>query len=252
MHSRFELLRNRLLSGGVAAHHVTRYLTELAEHFDDLVAEEKSAGRDHETSERCALSRLGDEESLAESMIAREEFQSWSCRAPWAVYFLGPLFALVGVNFVSLLLILRPVGSLGAGPAGVPMFVPSWFRPFFAAITGFDLFLLPLMVGGAISCLAIRQRTKSLWPLVGLVVVAVFCGTQYFRLEWSPVPNGVESIGVSWGFVPHDHITFDMGIRMLLNIGLTAAPLLLWKSSHSHRMILVVEHNENDDPGEVT
>ncbi len=47
MHSRFDLLRNRLLSGGVAARHVTRYLTELAEHFDDLVAEEKSAGRDH-------------------------------------------------------------------------------------------------------------------------------------------------------------------------------------------------------------
>jgi hypothetical protein len=235
MKSRFDLLRSRLLSGGVAARHVTRYLAELAEHFDDLVAEEKSAGRDHEASERCALSRLGNEENLAKTMIARKEFQSWSHRAPWAVFFLGPLVALVGINFVSLLLILRPVGSLGAGPAGVPMFVPSWFRPFFAAVTEFDLLMLPLMVGGTISCLAIRQRTKSLWPLIGLVAVAVFCGTQYFRLEWSPVPNGVESIGVSWGLVPHDHITLNMGIRMLLNLGLTAAPLLLWRSSHSHR-----------------
>jgi hypothetical protein len=237
MHPYFDLLRDRLLCGGVAPRHVARYLTELTEHFHDLIAEERDADRDRETSEQSALSRLGDADCLANIMIARKEFQSWSHRAPWTVFFLGPLVALVGINFVNLLLILRPVGSLGAGPAGVPMFVPSWYRPFFAAITGFDLFLLPLVVGGVISCVAIRQRSRSLWPLVGLVVVAVFCGTQYFMLEWSPVPNGVESVGVGWGFVPHSHITFDMGIRMLLNLGLTAGPLLLWRSSHSHRMI---------------
>lgn len=241
MHPHFDLLRDRLLCGGVAPRHVARYLTELTEHFHDLMAEERRAGRDCETSERSALSRLGDADYLANTMIARKEFQSWSRRAPWAVFFLGPLVALVGINLVNLLLILRPVGSLGAGPAGVPMFVPSWYHSFFAAITGFDLFLLPLVIGGAISCLAIRQRTKSLWPLVGLVVVAVFCGTQYFRLGWSPIPNGVESVGVSWGFVLHDHITFGMGIRMLLNLGLTAAPLVLWRSSHSHRMILMMK-----------
>ena len=46
----FEHLRDRLLRAGVAPRHVARYLTELTEHFEDLIAEEKLAGRDHDTS----------------------------------------------------------------------------------------------------------------------------------------------------------------------------------------------------------
>jgi hypothetical protein len=43
----FESLRDRLLRGGVAPRHVTRYLRELTEHLEDLIAEEEQGDLDH-------------------------------------------------------------------------------------------------------------------------------------------------------------------------------------------------------------
>lgn len=235
MPARFESLRDRLLRDGVAPRHVKRYLNELTEHLEDLVAEEENAGRDHEAAERSALSRLGDTDSLAKTMIARKEFLSWSHRAPWAVYFLGPLAACVGINIVSLLLLMVIVEFFGSGSARVPMFVPGWFHRFYTAITEFDLFLLPLLLGWAISSLAVRQRMKTLWPIVGLVVVAVFCGLQTYDIQWSPAPNGLNGFGVSWPFLPHgSHITVATSFRVLLNLGLTVTLFTLWRSRRSH------------------
>src|ERR1022692_2861130 len=109
MPGHFEGLRDRLLRGGVAPRHVTRYLTELTEHVVDLVAEEKRAGSDHEAAVRTALTRIGDLDSLAQTMLSRKELRSWSNRLPWAVFLLGPLLALVDVNILDFVL---PFGIL--------------------------------------------------------------------------------------------------------------------------------------------
>jgi hypothetical protein len=231
MSAHFESLRDRLLRNGVAPRHVSRYLNELAEHLEDLITEEESHGRDREAAERCALSRLGDIDSLAGTMIARKEFQSWSHRAPWAVFFLGPFAALLGINIVTLLSLLAIVELFGSGSAHLPMLVPGWFQPFYTAITQFDLFLLPLALGWAISCLAVRQRMNPAWPIVGLVVVAVFCGLQTNEIQLSSVPNGLNGFGVSWPFVPHgSRITVATSFRVLLNLGLTGTLFALWRS----------------------
>ena len=52
-------LRERLLRAGVAPRHVRRYLTELHEHWSDLVAEEQRSGRSRTEAEAVALARLG-------------------------------------------------------------------------------------------------------------------------------------------------------------------------------------------------
>jgi hypothetical protein len=232
----FESLRDQLLRGGVAARHVTRYLTELTEHLDDLIAEAEREGLDREAAEGSALSRLGDTDNLANTMIARKEFRSWSHRAPWAVFFLAPLASLVAINLASLVLFVVIVEFFGSASARVPIFVPSWFRGLYTAITEFDLFLLPLMVGWAISCIAVRQRMKPLWPVVGLVVIAVFCGLQTYDIQWSPAPNGLNGFGVGWPFVPHgSRITVGTSFRVLLNLGLTVTLYSLWRLRRLHR-----------------
>jgi hypothetical protein len=235
MPAHFESLRNRLLRGGVAPRHVTRYLTELTEHLDDLIAEEEHAGLDHNAAERCALTRLGDTDSLAETMIARKEFLSWSHRAPWAVFFLGPLAALLAINFASLLLLLFIVEFFGSGSDRIPTLVPAWFNPVCTAITQFDLFILPLLLGWAISLLAVRQKMKIFWPIVGLAIVSIFCGIQTFDIQWSTVPNGLNGVGVSWPFVPHgSRITVATAFRVFVNLGLTVTLLMLWRSRRPH------------------
>jgi hypothetical protein len=74
---------------------------------------------------------------------------------------------------------------------------------------------------------------KTLWPVVGLVVVAVFCGLQTYEIQWSPVPNGLDGFGVSWPFVPHgSRITLVTAMRVLLNLGLTMTVFTLWRLRH--------------------
>jgi hypothetical protein len=231
----FENLRERLLRAGVAPRHATRYLTELSEHLEDLTAEERLAGRDHEAAQRSALVRLGDIDCLAKTMIDRKEFRSWSHRVPWAVYCFGPLAALIGVNFLLLFLLSSLIDLYGSEAADHSMVVPRWFSPVWATITNLTLFLPPLLFGAVISFLAIRQRVRPEWPVVGLVGVAVFCGLQSYHIEWSPISNGVTSIRVGWAFLPGHAISVGAAVRLVLNLVLILTLFMLWKSWRLHR-----------------
>jgi hypothetical protein len=66
----------------MARRHVERYLTELADHLDDLRAGEESAGRRGKAAEIAALERLGTTDNLTHAMLARPELRAWSARAP--------------------------------------------------------------------------------------------------------------------------------------------------------------------------
>jgi hypothetical protein len=244
MPAHFEDLRERLLRAGVAPRHATRYLTELTEHLEDLSAEERLAGCDDEAAQRSALARLGDIDSLAKTMIDRKEFRSWSHRVPWAVYFLGPLAAVFAFNFLSLLLLALVLEFYGSGAGQHPMPLPAWL--IYTKTSNFNLFLLPLLFGWAISFLAVRQKVKPEWPIVGLVGVAVFCGLQTYHIEWSPVPNGVTNISVGWAFLPGHAITLAAGVRLVLNLMLTLTLFTLWRSWRLHRERLEkVERNHS-------
>jgi hypothetical protein len=230
MPTHFDGLRDRLLRGGVAPRHVTRYLKELTEHLDDLIAAEEQGGLDRAAAEESALTRLGNDDTLAKTMMARKEFLSWSHCAPWAVFLLGPVAALVVINLLSMLLLVL-ILEIGSGSARIPMLDPAWFKPVCTVITQFDLFALPLLLGWAIALLAVRQKMKIFWPIVGLAIVSIFCGLQTFDIQWSTVPNGLNSVGVSWPFVPHgSHITVVTALRALLNLGLTMTAFSLWRS----------------------
>src|SRR5215467_3796223 len=82
----FDELRERLLRGGIAPRHVRRYIAELEDHLNELRAQEDT--------EAAALARLGTAEGLAKPMLDRREFRSWTARAPWAVFGLGPIVML--------------------------------------------------------------------------------------------------------------------------------------------------------------
>src|SRR6202030_3488731 len=101
----FGELRERLLRAGVAPRHVRRYLNELSDHLADLRAEEERAGHTRADAESAALIRLGGMDSLARAMIDQRQFQSWSARAPWAIFGLGPLCILAAAWFVALFIL---------------------------------------------------------------------------------------------------------------------------------------------------
>jgi hypothetical protein len=116
----FDPLHEQLLQGGVGRRHARRYVAELRDHLDDLVAEEIAAGHAPGEARERAMARLGDMEALAQAMTARSEFRAWTARAPAAAYVLAPPLALcLGVALamcaiVLMVNMLRPEHSGGA------------------------------------------------------------------------------------------------------------------------------------------
>src|SRR5437588_11599390 len=83
---RFAGLSERLRRAGISPRRVRRLISELEAHFDDLVAEFRLTGLSQAESESQAANRLGTEDVLAESVIARPELRSWTRRWPWLAF----------------------------------------------------------------------------------------------------------------------------------------------------------------------
>src|SRR5215469_12702550 len=114
MQASFDPLFRRLLEGGVQRRSARRYLAELKDHLDDLIAEERRAMSDPREAETRALSRLGSFDMLADAMIERREFQTWSHRAPAAAYLIAPTVGLVGVTVLTVLGVVLTVKQIHA------------------------------------------------------------------------------------------------------------------------------------------
>ena len=226
----FDELRERLLRAGVAPRHVRRYLSELTDHFRDLRAEEERAGRRGADAESAALARLGEMDTLAGAMIEKRQFQSWSARAPWAVFGFAPLLALAAAWFAALFILW----------SGWQIFLPQADTPFgagpvhglanlnFQAGKAIYLFA-PFIIGWGISFVAARQRLKAIWPIVGLVLVAWIGGTAEVQAGRTAVPDGIGHIRMVFasGFLIHG--LPDSQLHALTILLFTALPYLFWR-----------------------
>lgn len=81
----FDAVAETLLKGGIAPRHVRRYVRELADHLDDLTAQQRAAGYDGEDAGSRARARLGGDSELAQAMLDQPGMRSWPARMPWLV-----------------------------------------------------------------------------------------------------------------------------------------------------------------------
>ncbi len=173
-------LRERLLRAGVAPRHARRYLRELAEHLADLTAEEIAAGRAGAEAENVAFARLGNIDELADAIIRQGQFRSWASRAPWLTFGAGSLAALAGAYLIACGVLLcgwklfMPTAETPFGYAP-----PHAFAKFYFAADKSWYYGAPVVVGLVIAIVAIRQRLKSLWPAIGLALIAYMAATAH-------------------------------------------------------------------------
>jgi hypothetical protein len=221
-------LRERLLRAGVAPRHVRRYLTELADHLTDLMAEEERAGRSRPDAESAALLRLGRIDELASAMIEKPNFQSWSARAPWAIFGLGPLLFLAVGYFIACFILW----------SGWRIFLPGTSTPFVRieglAIVYFGVgrmlyFGAPIFAGWAIALIAARQRFRAAWPLAGLVLIALIGPTARVHATHSAVSGGVGHVSMGFSVVPSVQGVSQALIYALAIISLALLPYLIWR-----------------------
>lgn len=100
-------LSERLLRAGVAHRHVSRYMRELHDHYEDALREELAKGLDRSLAEQTAWARLGNEEELARSVLAQPALRSTAARFPLLVFGAAPVF----IWFTSLALSLFALGG---------------------------------------------------------------------------------------------------------------------------------------------
>lgn len=180
MPNKLDELRERLLRAGVAPRHVRRYLRELREHLADLTAEERTAGHTGAEAENAALARLGGIDELAEAMIRQRQLRSWACRAPWLTFGAGSLAALGAAYFIACLLLwcgwrlFMPAAETPFG-YGLPA-THALAKIYFVADKSW-YYGAPIVVGLGIAIIAIRQRLSSVWPMIGLGLVAYVAAT---------------------------------------------------------------------------
>ena len=98
----FENVHERLLRAGVSPRRVSRYVAELREHLTDLVARERAAGLDEQEAEAKARIILGTDAQLVQAMLDRGVPRSLAAKAPWAVFGVFPVVALVVVVMLLL------------------------------------------------------------------------------------------------------------------------------------------------------
>ena len=179
---RFDRLSERLLEAGIAPRHVRRYARELSDHFDDLVREEKESGAGRELAETRALSRLGNDDDLAEAMLARPELRSLAARFPWAVFGLGPIallaLSIVGGLYFEVWLIDHTswiMRGLGLTPGPVAARLATRI---YTAYNTLIVFGGPLLFAWLFAWVGARQRMRSAWIVTGVILICVLGGLQ--------------------------------------------------------------------------
>lgn len=128
----FQALESNLLAAGVAPRHVRRTVTELREHFEDIVDAERSAGLDLSAAQGLATREMGSFESVVAAMRARPELLSWAHRYPRLAVLVYPLTCLA----------LLPVAPVFAGVAHASQIARWGLCMMFGALVTASMFLL--------------------------------------------------------------------------------------------------------------
>lgn len=218
----FEGLREQLLRGGVGPVRADRYVAELRDHLDDLVAEEREAGRSPADARAQALQRMGDTDALAAAMIARPELRSWPAKAPFLAYVVTPMALLALAIGAWLVTLVSGINWL-RDRTGDRLDLAYWLGPWADGLAWFSNTMLALLLGWALAATALRQRAPAAWPVAGLVLLAAVgaalqVGVTLPRagvpgeIELSANFNGLNALGLTsfWG-----RFAFDLAVTAI-------------------------------------
>jgi hypothetical protein len=187
-----ESVRAQLLRAGISPRHVNRYVRELCEHLADLISRERAAGLGAQEAEAKARALLGTDAQLVQAMMDRGAPRSLAAKAPWAVFGLLPLFAMV---VTTLLLgrwsytILFPYQQLSTSN------IPEGVRTIGMASSFIGSFLIGPAMAAICVLIALRQRLSSGWVWVGLAMIALVCGPFGVHVQF-PTPEHRGSGGI--------------------------------------------------------
>jgi hypothetical protein len=222
---RFVGLSQRLLRAGVSSRHVKRLTEELEAHFADLVEELRSTGLSQAESESKAAARLGTEEVLAASILARPELRSWARQWPWLAFVVLPLVSLLA-QFVLSMAAAVGVLSFAKNVLGLSALHPGPIPGIVQALQAYALWIAPVVAAGATWVFAAHRSAPLLWPILGSALIGLVGAMTNASFRWSAAdPRGVLSAGIG---VPGQGPA--RGLRLTLTLGIILVAFLWLRS----------------------
>jgi hypothetical protein len=184
-------LRERLLRAGVAPRHVHRYLRELRDHHEDIVQSEIARGLPRAAAELVANARLGTEDGLAQSVLARPELRSIASRFPALTFGLGPAICWLALG-IAIVAVIRNAGDRAADALalGTDALLAGT-----QAVCAFQFRVAPVLFSAAMVVVCLRQRVKFSWPIAGTAALCLLAGTVSIHVIG-------EQLGVSSALLP--------------------------------------------------
>jgi hypothetical protein len=201
---RFERLRERLLRAGIAPRHVRRYVAELRDHLDDLVRDEIACGAMPGEAYANARARLGNDNDLANVMLARPGTRSLAARFPWAVFGIVPAASVFAAVFAAVLIEVMIFNALHALVPHPPAGAREMLISVMAVWNWLATTAAPLAIAAVLCAIGLRQRMQSTWIFAGIAIAC--CLGAFQQLNWfDDGRHGELSLGS--GLLPPFHAT---------------------------------------------
>jgi hypothetical protein len=227
--ARFAALRERLLREGVAPKHVRRTVAELEAHHQDIVAELLARGVPAEQASAEARVRLGSDDTLAASVLARPELRSWARKRPWAAFTIIPVLSFAAALVLWIVAFVMVIDTLKT-TLGMSLLEMSGVRPVTQFLFGAAVWGLPVAVGAWAVWFAATRRAGVVWPIAGVVVIALLGSVLNMSLTW-PEPPARPEFSAGAGFST-EHVG-DPAMRAGVTTALVLTPFLLWRRSRT-------------------
>jgi hypothetical protein len=156
-----------------------------------------------------AWSALGERlfPTVVDSSLQPSLFRRWCARAPWAVFGIIPV-VLLGAAYFAACFILW---------SGWRIFLPGMESPFAVHLHGVSIlyfgvgrslyFYAPVVIGWGVALVAARQRSTAVWPIAGLVLIALLGGAAQVE-TYHAADGGRVSLDFFLGHTVHTLLLF--------------------------------------------
>jgi|GEM_PF-6952518 len=170
---RFNELREQLLREGVGARHVRRAVSEIEQHFRQLIDERVARGMSEHDARIEAHGALGTNRILVQGYAAQPELRTWSRRWPAIWFTLMPLAGYLALSVTSMVVLVTVVHHMTNTLRHVHI-APAMSHGIDLAARVLFLWFFPWLVAAVFAFLAYRRRVARHWPIAAIAAVSVF------------------------------------------------------------------------------
>jgi hypothetical protein len=217
--SRFDRLRIKLLSKGIAARHARRACQELKGHYLALVDDAVERGESPESARAAADQVLGSDAAIIERFTALPELQAMPCRWPNLTFTLLPI--------VSVIVLIASAGASVIWSLPVLTGHTTHVPALLDATNAFMKWGVPVVVATPFALAAHRHRMPLRWPIRAIMLASTLAAVVQFSVNMTAPGTELPyefSVGIGFsGSFPNEQLIRAVVASLVVGIPLVIA-----------------------------